>query len=218
MELDINEAMRYFRMNNATDEMREQVERVANEIKSRFQPKYIYRIFQLEKNKNEISLLDSNVILMGKTAGKMLNDCDFAALLICTLGFEFDNYMRALQVKNMSDAVIADSCGSVLVESGCDKAQEEIKALMPNMFVTDRFSAGYGDLSLDVQTDIVKALNGTSRLGVHLTETMLFNPCKTVSAIIGFSKTEQAAKIRGCKYCTMRDRCEYRKVGKSCET
>lgn len=213
----MNEALRYLGINNASDEMSEQVRRVAEKIEKQFEPKYLFRVFTLNRLNDGFQLDGSGLILNGRTAEKMLTECHSVAVFICTLGFEFDNYLRALQVRNMSEAVIADACGSALVEAGCDEVQEKIKELFPEMYITDRFSAGYGDLPLDIQKETLKILDAEKKLGVHLTETMLFNPCKTVSAFVGISDMEQAAKIRGCKYCTLRDKCELRKKGESCD-
>ena len=214
---DVGEALRYLGIGNASDEMLEQVKRVAEQTEKRFEPKYLFRVFTLNRLDDRFQLAGTDLILNGKTAEKMLAECHSVAVFICTLGFEFDSYLRSLQVKNMSEAVITDACGSALVESGCDEAQKEIKELFHDMYITDRFSAGYGDLPLEIQDETVKILDAEKKLGVHLTETKLFNPCKTVSAFVGISDTEQAAKIRGCKYCTLRDKCELRKKGESCD-
>ena len=42
------------------------------------------------------------------------------------------------------------------------------------------------------------------------------NPSKSVTAIIGLSDRPQAARIRGCAYCSMRETCALRKGGKHC--
>lgn len=49
-----------------------------------------------------------------------------------------------------------------------------------------------------------------------MTESLLLNPVKSVTAVIGLSDRPQMARIRGCAYCRMRDRCALRKGGKHC--
>lgn len=214
---DVSEALRYLGMNNASDDMSEQVKLVAEQMETKFEPKYLFRVFTLNKVNSNFQLAGTDLILNGRTAEKMLSECHSVAVFICTLGFEFDSFLRSMQARNMSEAVIADACGSALVEAGCDEAQGEIKKLFPDMFFTDRFSAGYGDLPLDIQAKTVRILDAEKKLGVHLTETLLFNPSKTVSALIGISDREQGAKIRGCRYCNLKENCEYRKAGLRCD-
>ena len=108
------------------------------------------------------------------------------------------------------------ACGSALVEAGCDAAEKEIAGRMPGLYLTDRFSPGYGDLPLTVQQSLCGALDVTRRLGVSLTDTCLMNPQKTVTAIIGLADRPQMARIRGCAYCMMNKTCALRKGGKRC--
>ena len=49
-----------------------------------------------------------------------------------------------------------------------------------------------------------------------MTESLLLNPVKSVTAVIGLSDRPQMARIRGCAYCQMRERCTLRKGGKHC--
>lgn len=116
----------------------------------------------------------------------------------------------------MSRAVILDACASALVESGCDAAEAEIKARFPDRYLTDRFSPGYGDLPLELQPSICAALDTPRRLGLHVTGSLLLNPGKSVTAVIGLSDRPQMARIRGCAFCSMRETCTLRKGGKTC--
>jgi hypothetical protein len=116
----------------------------------------------------------------------------------------------------MAQAVILDACGSAFVEQGCDAAEEELKKRFPDLFLTDRFSPGYGDLPLDLQPSICAALDTPRRLGLHVTGSFLLNPGKSVTAVIGLSDRPQMARIRGCAFCAMRERCTLRKGGKTC--
>jgi hypothetical protein len=118
----------------------------------------------------------------------------------------------------MAGAALLDACGSVLVEEACDRAEEALRQQHPGLYLTDRFSPGYGDLPLSVQPDLLRALDGTRLAGVWLTDTCLMNPSKTVTAIVGLSATPQQAKIRGCDYCALRDTCNLRKDGKRCDS
>ena len=146
----------------------------------------------------------------------MLGECQKAVILLCTIGAGFETRLRALQARDMAKAVIWDACASAWVEQGCDRAETELAAHFPGRFLTDRFSPGYGDLPLALQRDICAALDSERRLGVHVTESLLLNPTKSVTAIIGIARQRQMSRVRGCAYCALRENCTIRKRGNRC--
>lgn len=206
----VSEALRYLGIRD--DSMRPQAEQMLRSIRET--PHWTYRVFDLTFPEGVPSL--SGIVLPGNTAKKMLGGCEKAVLLACTMGLQFDARLRALQARSMADALILNACGSALVEQGCDEAEKEISARFPDLYLTDRFSPGYGDLPLETQKDICAALDVQRRLGISLTDSMLMNPSKSVTAIIGLSRTPQMARIRGCGYCSMKETCALRKGGKHC--
>jgi hypothetical protein len=217
MELNVDEALRYLGISApAPEDMRRQAEEIAQSLTSSVTPRYTYRLFPLSQEENAFSLTGSGVTLTGNTAQTMLNDCQQAVLLCCTLGAEFETMLRSEQARDMARAVILDACGSAWVEAGCDKAEDELSKRLPQLYRTDRFSPGYGDLPLDLQPAICAALDTRRRLGVHVTDSLLLNPGKSVTAVIGLSPRPQMARVRGCAYCTLRERCSLRKGGKHC--
>lgn len=212
----VEEALRYLGAADAPESLRRQVGQEAEALAARIRPRYTYRVFGLEFAGGEIRLAGAGLALRGETAARMLETCGQAALLACTLGARFDLSLAAAQARDMARAVILDACGSALVEQGCDEAERELAARLPGRYLTDRFSPGYGDLPLSVQRDVCAALDTPRRLGLTVTESLLLNPVKSVTAVIGLSDRPQMARIRGCAYCQMRERCALRKGGKHC--
>lgn len=214
---NIADALRYLGAGeNAPDEMRRQVSGMAEMLAGQLRPRYTCRLFDLTFSGNEIHFAGTGVALTGRSAHRMLAQCTQAVLLACTLGSAFDRMLLAEQARDMARAVILDACGSAYVESGCDAAEEELAARFPDRFLTDRFSPGYGDLPLSLQPDICTALDTPRRLGLYVTKSLLLNPVKSVTAIIGLSDRPQPARIRGCAYCRMRETCSIHKGGDRC--
>jgi hypothetical protein len=214
---DIDEALRYLGAGEgAPEELRQTVQAVAARLEAQLQPRYTFQVFDLERREEGLALAGAAVVLTGGTARRMLAQCRQGVLLACTLGARFDALLRAQQVRDMAQAVILDACGSALVEQGCDAAEEELKKRFPGLFLTDRFSPGYGDLPLELQPSICAALDTQRRLGLHVTDSLLLNPGKSVTAVIGLADRPQMARIRGCDFCAMRERCALRKGGKTC--
>lgn len=215
--LDIDEALRYLGASGADEALRQRMESVARDAEQRFVPRYIYRVSAVEHRPEGAWLSDVKLLLPGNSARKMLAECQRAAVLVCTLGLGFEQHMRLTQARDMSQAVLLDACGSALVEAGCDAAEKELAARFPGVYLTDRFSPGYGDLPLDLQPAICRITDSQRRLGVYVTESCLMTPQKSVTAIIGMADKPQRARIRGCAYCAMKDTCALRKGGHSCD-
>lgn len=216
MELDIMEAMRYLGAGAGDDALRRQLAEVAAELTAALEPRYVYRVFDLVREGDTIFLAGTGVGLTGTTASTMLAQCRRAALLACTLGPGFDTLLRKEQARDMGRAVMLDACGSAWVESGCNAAEAELRTRLPGLFLTDRFSPGYGDLPLAVQPAVCAALDAERRLGIHVSDSLLMNPVKSVTAVIGIADRPQMARVRGCAYCAMAADCRLRKGGKHC--
>lgn len=213
---DLNEALRYLGAGQADEALRARVSACAERLTRQVQPRYTWRVCSLQKTAEGFLLPEADLLLTGSSAQTMLAQCDAAVLLACTLGAQFEALLRAEQTRDMAGAVILDACGSALVEAGCDQAEQELAQRLPDRFLTDRFSPGYGDLPLSLQPKLCSALDTGRRLGLYVTEHFLLNPSKSVTAVIGLSDRPQAARIRGCAFCAMRDTCTLRKGGKHC--
>lgn len=214
---DIDEALRYLGAgSHPPEELRQQAAAVAEELAAQVQPRYTYKLFPLVREEAGFRLSGTSLLLSGQTSQRMLAQCGQAVLLACTLGTKFDAMVRSAQARNMAQAVILDACGSALVEQGCDEAERDIAARFPGLYLTDRFSPGYGDLPLSLQPAICAVLDAERRVGIHVTSSFLMNPGKSVTAVIGLSDKPQMARIRGCAWCAMRDTCTLRKGGRSC--
>ncbi|MBD5084109.1 MAG: methionine synthase [Clostridiales bacterium] len=219
MKLDLSEPLRYLGVRGEPDPaLYAEMSAVADKLTQAVEPRYIYRVFPLVLGEEGPTLEGTGLTLTGEMAHKMLADCSQAVLLACTLGAGFESMLRAEQARSMARAAMLDVCGSAWVEAGCDEAEQEISARFPGLYLTDRFSPGYGDLPLELQRDICALLDAQRRLGVQVTDSLLMNPTKSVTAVIGLSGHPQPARIRGCGFCSFRENCQYREEGKTCGT
>ena len=214
MQPNIDEALRYLGIRSDPENtIRRQMTLLANEISAQIKPRFLWRMMPLTRRVDGTLLGD--ILLTGQSAERMLHSCQRCAVLTCTLGIEFDTLVRRMQVRDMSRAVMLDALGSAYVEAACDEAEEEIRSRCPGMYLTDRFSPGYGDLPLALQPQLLD-LCGGQRLGVTVTPSFLMIPQKSVTALIGVSDSPQMARIRGCAHCSMNQSCTLRKAGKTC--
>ena len=218
MNVDVKEARRFAGVRSPDEKALCAVHQAAVQVEKCSAPRYIYKIFSLEHPDKGVSLPDAGLLLPGNLAKTMLSECEKAVLLLCTLGIAFDRLLRTAQARDMTQALYIDACGSAYVEQGCDGAEREIAARFPGLYLTDRFSPGYGDLPLDLQPGLLRALDGEKRLGVCAGPSYLLNPMKSVTAVIGLSDRPQRARIRGGACCALREGCAYRERGMTCGT
>ena len=212
----INETLRYLGITAPSEADRRLAEECLERLKQASPPRYIWRLFPVSREEDGVALTGTAVRLPGRLADTMLERCDRAALLAVTLGEGAERLLRREALRDMTRAAVLDAAASALVEEGCDRAEKEIAAALPGKYLTDRFSPGYGDLPLTVQPCLLNTLDAGKRLGITLTDSLLMNPTKSVTAVIGIGDTPQPARIRGCGHCAMRDRCAYRKGGRTC--
>lgn len=214
MQPDIDEALRYLGVRSDPDgTLHAQMSALASEMRSQFTPHFIWHVFPVTHERNMVRM--GEFYLLGNSTSRMLESCSQCAVLVCTLGLAFDLLLRRAQARDMSRAVMLDALGSACVEAACDAAEKEIAARFPNMYLTDRFSPGYGDLPLEVQPALLETAQA-HRIGVTSAPSLMMIPQKSVSALIGLSDRPQMARIRGCAFCRMNQTCTLRKAGKSC--
>lgn len=223
MNIDREEVLRYlgYKDQDIDKDLNNLIDDCIDEAKAMSKALYTYKIFEIEPNesKKEINVLGTSLTLRGNDIYEHLKDAKKCAIMAATLGVVFDNKVRILERFNMTKALILDSCGTDCIEKVCDEAEKEIKKIaMKEGFITNyRYSPGYGDLSIDVQQNIINILNANKIIGLTTTESCILLPRKSVTAIIGFvDKNSDIVVKKGCEYCSKFHNCLYRRDGVSC--
>ncbi len=222
VHIDRDEALRYlgYRGQNidaATDEL---LDSVIEEVTHECRPGSTYRIFTVEMPEGGgVFLCESSLLLPGNDIRRHLQTADLCAVMAVTLGRGIDEKIRHYSSVQPSRALIMDACATAAVEYACDRLEDEIRALADKkkLYLTARYSPGYGDLPLGLQPDIIRILDAHRRIGLAATESFLLTPQKSVTALAGFRREAPAAGERNCKGCSMYGSCPYRREGKYCE-
>ncbi len=121
--------------------------------------------------------------LRSKALAKTLSGCNEVILFGATLGVGIDRLIGKYLRISPAKALMMDALGTERIEALCDafcKSQE--------CKITPRFSAGYGDLPLAVQPDLVALLQCEKKIGLCLTDGLMMSPSKSVTAIFGIKE------------------------------
>jgi len=220
MKIDKGEVLRYLGYKNQLidEKLTVLIDECIGEVIDISRGKYVYNIFDIKKESEGILLLDTVLYLRGKNIYEHLKESERCALLAVTLGLEMDKRIAFYSKFNITKAVIMDACASTAVEALCDIVQCEIEetAGESGLYITKRYSPGYGDFLIEQQRGIINILDCERKIGLTLTDSFLMLPRKSVTAVIGLGKSSKVENEEKCKGCSMKN-CIYRKVGKGCE-
>jgi hypothetical protein len=220
MYISRDEVLRYlgYKSGVIEENMSLLVDECIEEMKGYISYKYSYKTFNIQKEEDKIRVIDSNVIFEGSDIKEHLKNSSMCAILAVTLGNLVDTKIRYYEKINLTKSLILDACASTAVEWVCDEVEKEIKheAEKKALGITYRYSPGYGDLSINIQPRILKAIDAEKRIGLTVTETNILIPRKSVTAIIGFQDKSIISQHPGCKQCNNYNQCAYRKGGNYC--
>lgn len=165
-----------------------------------------------------VRLTDMGFGLEGENIKALLLGCGSCALFCATLGSGADALIRQWSYRDRGFSLVLDACANSAIEEYCDFVEGSIQKACEErgLFITDRYSPGYGDLPLTEQKKICAVLNTSKSVGVTLNESCLMTPQKSVTAIIGIADSPRRHGETGCSGCTVGSTCEYRKKGMTC--
>lgn len=212
--LNENEILLYlgYRGQEYPTEVEEQIKRCGAQVLAEASPRLIWR--RLSTDSADFAALS----LGGKDIGELLEGCAEAVLMAVTLGQGIDRLLKRKSVSNMADAVIMDACASAAIENVADNFEVDLRKEVEaeGAYLTDRFSPGYGDLPLSAQKKLCAALDTDRKIGLSLNPSLLMIPRKSVTAVLGISRTPKPRRKRGCESCSLFRDCMYRKEGRNC--
>lgn len=116
-----------------------------------------------------------------------LRGCGRIIVFAATVGHGLDRLIKKEALLSPAKALCLQALGSERVESLCDAFNKDIKADFEKQGfkLKPRFSPGYGDLSIEIQRDLLPALDSAKLLGISLGDNLMMSPSKSVTAIIG---------------------------------
>lgn len=177
-------------------------------------PRHVERYFDIAVEEKDgkpcaVRLTESGVVFESKALAELLSDCKGCVIMAASLGIEAEKCIRRAQAISAVAALAADACATALIESCCDLIEAETRSQYGGC--TWRFSPGYGDLPIELQSTILNLLDAGRAIGLSASATSLLIPRKSVTAIMGIggSGTRERGCQNKCQTCENRERCTF---------
>lgn len=155
----------------------------------------------------------------GSDLARHLQGCSSLVLMAVTMGSGADALIRRLELSDIALGAAVDATASAAMDGLCDDVEAAARtwARSRGLWLTGRFSPGYGDCPLTLQHDLCLALDTVRGLGLAVTPQHLLTPRKSVTAILGTADHPVTGARAGCGHCLLRETCAYRKRGMTCD-
>ncbi len=209
-----NEILRYLKGGNGqvnqfiSEEVNDQIHALIDsqliESFNLISPKSVTRRFNLKRHDGVIELLDQTDQCIGLIYSndllQFLKGAHEVVLGALTLGSEISKRIEKKMLIKPSEGIVLNACASVIADAYADYLQNELLSELDteSLYISQRFSPGYGDLALTAQESISNLLEMRKRIGVYLTEQYQMLPEKSITFIIGLSHRPFQSEIRTC--------------------
>lgn len=207
------EILHYLGCDGCDDLLEKQITEATSKVGKLARAKIVYQVVNVQGYENDLK-----IPLYGEDVKQLLATCEQAIFMAATLGNAIDTEAKRLSLQDMGMMLVFDAVCNAAIEAVADEFEEEQRRLYQQQarYFTDRFSCGYGDLGIELQTKFCKALDTKRKIGLFVNESNLLLPLKSITALIGISKLPQARRITGCERCDRKEFCELRKRGNRC--
>lgn len=166
---------------------RERMDRVMEDAAVLVSIKGAVRAMDIRHLSTDAVILEDGSVFPGRSLSGMLKGSSGVLLMGATAGQTVMDAIASCSEDNLSRAVVLDAVASEMTDAALDwimdyAGQDLIRSA--RRLTKMRFSAGYGDLSLESQ-EVIHGLLRLDEIGVTITETRIMVPEKSVTAIAG---------------------------------
>ncbi len=146
--------------------------------------------------------INNQTFFPAKVVTTQLRNATSAALFLCTAGEAISKKAQQLTSEGETlQGYVFDVIGSITVDKAMDKIELELQKELADtgMLISDRYSPGYCNWNITDQEKIF-ALFPAGFCDISLTHSMLMNPIKSVSGIIGIGQKMKKVGYQ-CRRC-----------------
>ena len=188
IDMRLREVYRYlgYRKITPTPEIDARIQACIGRMQAAATPRAIARRFPVRTEAPDRVEI-AGLTIRSRDLYRNLSGCDDAYMFAATIGIGIDLLIKRGEVASMTDSIIYQAAGAEMIESYADsevatlRAQEAARGYQ----LRPRYSPGYGDLPLALQTDFARILDMQKWCGISLTDALLMVPSKSITAFIG---------------------------------
>ena len=180
-DVKINKNELALRLKTDRDYNSELLERCRKQFNEAVEYKCAYIRTEVDLSKENICKFDFAEI-ESRNLYKNLQGCNEAFVMAVTTGISVDRLLKKLNIISQAEHFVTDGLSSAAIESFCDYVSDIMKK---GLKCANRFSPGYGDVSLEVQKPLLERLCAAETLGITLNSAYLMTPVKSITAIMG---------------------------------
>lgn len=152
--------------------------------------KGVYRTLEITGMSDNLVLTkETGTLFTGEKMVKLLRNCDYATLIVATIGPRIENEVDRLGKNEPAHAYFLERVGAWMADYmgiWLDRMLER-EIIRAGYSRTYRFGVGYGDWPLSSQTEVM-ALTHADQIGVTLNESFIMLPRLSISAVIGWQR------------------------------
>ncbi len=186
-------------------EHRALVERLMEETQPLIQARGTYAVHAVSRLTETELLLEGCPPVRGPIAG-LLRPARRVAAFVVTVGDEVERLSdQQMRRGSKLEGYILNAIGSAAADSAVDALADIIyfEEAKPDEALTPPFSPGYCGLPLDEQISVFAIVN-TKGIGVRLLPTMIMQPIKSVSGLLGIGNSDEVeAHGVPCQWCDL---------------
>ncbi len=178
-DTDLCEAMRYSGCRTVEDEkLRTLCQECIEELSQKITPKAVCTTAEVTVEGDTIDF--GFFSTESRSLRIFLGDRRRVGIFAATLGVGADMLIARYSRISPSRAVMLDGAAGAMIECLCDK----VTAGHFGAKAQERFSPGYGDLPLELQSTLLNMLDANLKIGLALSESLMLLPTKSVTAIV----------------------------------
>lgn len=186
-------------------EHRALVENLIEQTESHLRPRGVYGVYPVSRMTDDELVLESCPPIHGPIAG-FLKPATRVAAFVVTVGDAVERMAdQRMRQGDRLAGYILNSIGSAAADAAVDALADIIyfEEANPTEALTPPFSPGYCGLPLDQQISVFAIVNA-KEIGVKLLPTMIMQPIKSVSGLIGIGES-QSVEAHGvpCQWCDL---------------
>lgn len=183
------------------------VERLMGETASQIKARGTYCVLPVSRMTDSEMVLDERRSIRGPIAG-FLKPAVRVAAFVVTIGEEIE-LLSSQRMRDGSklEGFILDAIGSAAADAAVDVMADIIyfEEASPEEALTPPFSPGYCGMPLDEQIPLFAIVNANA-IGVRLLPTMIMQPLKSVSGLIGIGSSDEIeAHGVPCEWCDLKN-------------